>query len=271
MARDKIKKPETKPTEKKTATKKKHYGKIVKSENAPSQATLKRGKVPNNWKTFIDNETINAKIIPQNLGLITKNGHSSGDSSKTNKKVNNAFIPTLPCIAIDCEMVGVGYKGKESMLARVSLVDENSKVVYDTFVQPMEAVTDYRTFVSGVRPHDMENGKPFAQVQEEVHKIVKDKILIGHALKHDLKALLLKHPQKLIRDTSKCKTFKEYCKGRTPGLKNLSEKLLGREIQKGEHSSVEDAKATMDLYIMFRNKIEYELKTRKFHKEVKTE
>jgi RNA exonuclease 4 len=37
-------------------------------------------------------------------------------------------------------------------------------------------------------------------------------------------------------------------KGRTPGLKLLTSKILGLDIQGGEHSSVEDAQAVMAIY-----------------------
>ena len=60
---------------------------------------------------------------------------------------------------MDCEMVGVGEEGKESILARVSLVNQYGQCIYDKFVKPSEKVTDYRTFVSGVRPEDIANGR----------------------------------------------------------------------------------------------------------------
>jgi RNA exonuclease 4 len=59
---------------------------------------------------------------------------------------------------MDCEMVGVGENGKESVLARVSIVNHFGHCIYDTFVKPTEKVTDYRTHVSGVRPADLAKG-----------------------------------------------------------------------------------------------------------------
>lgn len=61
---------------------------------------------------------------------------------------------------MDCEMVGVGPGGEESMLARVSIVNYFGKCVYDKYVKPTEKVTDYRTAVSGIRPADIKHGKP---------------------------------------------------------------------------------------------------------------
>ena len=59
---------------------------------------------------------------------------------------------------MDCEMVGVGEEGKDNILARVSLVNQYGQCIYDKFVKASETVTDYRTFVSGVRAEDMANG-----------------------------------------------------------------------------------------------------------------
>ena len=55
-------------------------------------------------------------------------------------------------IAMDCEMVGVGEDGSDSILARVSIVNHFGHCIYDKFVKPTERVTDYRTKVSGVTP-----------------------------------------------------------------------------------------------------------------------
>ena len=62
------------------------------------------------------------------------------------------------CVAMDCEMVGVGADGKDSILARVSLVNHFGVCLYDKFVLPREKVTDYRTFVSGVTKENLATG-----------------------------------------------------------------------------------------------------------------
>ena len=62
-------------------------------------------------------------------------------------------------IALDCEMVGVGFDGKQHMLARVSIVNSHGHVVYDSFVAPQEKVVDYRTPVSGIKPANLKNGR----------------------------------------------------------------------------------------------------------------
>ncbi|KAA1115060.1 3'-5' exonuclease [Puccinia graminis f. sp. tritici] len=54
-------------------------------------------------------------------------------------------------VAIDCEMVGVGPNGSVSALARVSIVDFHGNVLLDQYVKPTQPVTQYRTWVSGIR------------------------------------------------------------------------------------------------------------------------
>ena len=61
-------------------------------------------------------------------------------------------------IAVDCEMVGVGIKGSESSLARVSLVNYHGAVILDEYVRQKERVVDYRTRWSGIRAKDLVNG-----------------------------------------------------------------------------------------------------------------
>ncbi|PWN50108.1 hypothetical protein IE53DRAFT_380021 [Violaceomyces palustris] len=153
-------------------------------------------------------------------------------------------------LAIDCEMVGVGPNGSESLLARVSIVNYHGATIFDSFVKPVEKVTDYRTWVSGVRPRDLKNAPSFAKVQAEVASLIKGRVLVGHAIQNDLKALLLSHPRPLIRDTATFQPLRDLAKTKYPSLKKLSKLALGIEIQKEghSHSSVEDARATMAIF-----------------------
>lgn len=84
----------------------------------------------------------------------------------------------------------------------------------------------------------MENALTFEEAQEKVAELMQDRILVGHAIKNDLEVLLIGHPKRDIRDTSRHPTFRKLAKGRTPGLKKLAKELLGIEIQGGQHSSV---------------------------------
>ena len=171
---------------------------------------------------------------------------------------NTALTDT---IAMDCEMVGVGDDGKRSILARVSVVNEDGNVVLDTFVAPTEPVADYRTRVSGVRPQDLRGAPPFKEIQRKMADILRGRVLVGHALKNDLRVLLLDHPRRQTRDTALYRPLTRplraneraqdtgIARGRgSRSLKELCAQHLGLEIQGGEHSSVDDARAALLLY-----------------------
>ncbi|KAK2746069.1 3'-5' exonuclease [Myotisia sp. PD_48] len=152
-------------------------------------------------------------------------------------------------IAIDCEMVGVGPNpDAESALARVSIVDYNGDLVYDSYVRPKEMVTDWRTRVSGIQPKHMVEARSLEEAQRDVAKLLQDRIIVGHAIRNDLDALLLSHPKRDIRDTSRHPPFRKIAGGCAPRLKVLAAELLGLEIQGNAHSSIEDARATMLLF-----------------------
>lgn len=160
-------------------------------------------------------------------------------------------------VAIDCEFVGVGPEGKDSALARATVVNFFGHVVLDVFVKPQERVTDWRTWVSGVRPQDMKDAIPFSEAQARVAKTLENRILVGHSVTHDLQSLFLSHPRALIRDTSRHLPFrKQYAGGKTPSLKKLAKEILGLDIQGAEHSPIEDARATMLIYKSDRKEFE---------------
>jgi RNA exonuclease 4 len=81
------------------------------------------------------------------------------------------------------------------------------------------------------------------QCQAEVAKILKGKILVGHALKNDLSVLLLSHPRNKIRDTSRYKPLmrphgRKQGKFRPRALRDLTIQHFKVDIQAGEHDSV---------------------------------
>lgn len=205
---------------------------------------------------------------------------------------NQIIRRTKRVVAIDTECVGAGFKGSQSMLARVSLVNRNGQV-YDRFVKPTMPVTDFRTFVSGIRRADLVDAEDYHVVRQVVAHLLKDCILVGHDVKNDLDSLDLIHLAADIRDTSTYETFRtiyllnndifknvmlrkwnnmghydaeemafctmsayrqaEKCfpKNGKLSLKWLAKHFLKRDIQAGEHSSVEDARAALDLYLLY--------------------
>lgn len=163
-------------------------------------------------------------------------------------------------IAMDCEMVGVSPLGNKSALGRATLVNKWGNVIYDEFVRPVDYVVDFRTQISGIRPSDLKKAKDFRVVQNKVAELLKGRILVGHALRNDLKALLLSHPKTHIRDTAEYQPFLK--EGRSRALKHLASEFLDVVIQNGEHCPIEDARAAMLLYQKNKKQWERSMKDR---------
>jgi len=179
--------------------------------------------------------------------------------NETQGKVDFPMHNRRSYLALDCEMVGVGTNGEDSALARVSIVNWFSEVILDTFVKVPEPVTDFRTFVSGIRAQDIcsDAAMELSECRERVRKIIKGKILIGHALENDLKVLMIKHPWCDLRDTA---THPPYMRETIDAgskktfqprkLRDLAWEELGTVIQVfgNSHNSTEDAIAALELY-----------------------
>lgn len=147
-------------------------------------------------------------------------------------------------------MVGVG-KRKRDGLARVSIVDYHGKVLYNKYVKPKVPITDYRTRWSGIMPHHMKGAVSFKQARTETLKIIKDKIVVGHALHHDFKVLKINRNTCNVRDTSHCLQLRQlagFPRNQTPSLRKLASAVLQRDIQVRTHCSIEDSSTAMLLY-----------------------
>merc|ERR1712232_205590 len=95
-----------------------------------------------------------------------------------------------------------------------------------------------------------------------VLQLLKNRVLVGHALKNDLKVLGITHPWWLIRDTAKYAPFMQvrFDDGILwpRKLKDLVSEKLHMEIQVSgrPHCPYEDALAALDLYRSVRRKWE---------------
>lgn len=189
-----------------------------------------------------------------------RRGRGQRRTAASGQKKHQHPSQTIPAVdqdkyvAMDCEMVGVGFRGKKSVLARVVILNWEAEVALDLYIRPDEPVTDYRTFVSGITSAHLHDAVSLEEAREQVQQVLGDKILIGHGLKNDLHALKITHPWQRTRDTAK---YEPFMKVRFDDnvlwprkLKELCQQKLGREIQVAgqAHSPIEDARAALDLY-----------------------
>ncbi|KFO15012.1 RNA exonuclease 4, partial [Balearica regulorum gibbericeps] len=235
------------------------------AEQQPKEAEI--------WFDDVDPKDIEAAIGPEAAKIARRNlGLEMGQSKQSVEQVlvkEKASEGLTRAVAMDCEMVGVGPKGEDSIVARVSIVNQFGKCIYDKYVKPTEEVTDYRTAVSGIRPENIKTGEDFKTVQKEVADILNGRILVGHALRNDLKVLFLDHPKKKIRDTQRYKPFRQRVKNGRPSLKLLCERLLNVQVQTSEHCSIQDAQAAMRLYTLEKKKWEAAVKNKSNNKNCK--
>ncbi|XP_032956250.1 apoptosis-enhancing nuclease isoform X2 [Rhinolophus ferrumequinum] len=179
----------------------------------------------------------------------------TGSAACSRKPTPRESTGPLPgkCVAIDCEMVGTGPRGRVSELARCSVVSYHGDVLYDKYVRPEMPVVDYRTRWSGITRQHMRKAIPFQVAQKEILKLLKGKVVVGHALHNDFRALKYVHPRSQTRDTTSVPNLLSqpglHTRARV-SLKELALQLLHKRIQVGRHghSSVEDAMTAMELY-----------------------
>ncbi len=256
-----------------------------KKQHPPAQSNgLKRKRVENEQKAtngFKKSKTDRPRpghfIKKSKMGSTTSTpAQSNGDNATTAVKPAEVIKPvdTINCglhptnkpgkfLSLDCEMVGTGAPPyADHVLARASLVNYHGEVIYDSFVLPPPGIIvhDYRTHVSGILPSHLKPGvaRSFQEVQRAIATLLEGKVLVGHALKNDLLVLELKHPRRDIRDTSRHHKYRIETKGKPPALRYLAKQQLGLEIQLGEHSSIEDARAAMALFKLDRAGFEEE-------------
>ncbi|XP_045838612.1 interferon-stimulated 20 kDa exonuclease-like 2 [Meles meles] len=250
--------------------------KIVASSSGPEQPLDKKAAVP--WLTPAPTQKAGSAVAKVDLlgefqsalpkiknhparphkkgpqkNLTQNNAPQSSPQPHSDKCSGASQKMPTKMVAIDCEMVGTGPKGHVSSLARCSIVSYHGDVLYDEYVLPPCHIVDYRTRWSGIRKQHMVNATPFKVARGQILKILAGKIVVGHAIHNDFKALQYFHPKSLTRDTSHIPPLnrKADCpENATMSLKTLTKKLLNRDIQAGKsgHSSVEDAQAAMELY-----------------------
>jgi RNA exonuclease 4 len=169
---------------------------------------------------------------------------------------NGADMSVTGVLALDCEMVGVGSFGQQSVLASVCVVNEYGNIVYFSYSLPAQKVTDYRTKYSGIKKGMLDDAPSFESVRLEVMQLIKDKIVVGHSVDNDLTVLGIGHPIHLIRDTADFRPWK--LNGKPQKLRHLARDILKLRIQSGPtgHCAHEDAMAAMYLYLHRRNEFE---------------
>ena len=241
------------------------------SDHSPNKNNGLNGSSHHSRNTFRNKSFSKPRVNTNNPVYDPLAGNSNHSTRSSGSFLHSYKKPDLPqknqYLAMDCEMVGT-ITG-ESVAARVVLIDWRGRTVLDIYVKPDEEIADYRTFVSGITKEHLDGAHSYVDAQKQVEELLKDKILVGHGVDNDLRALGLVHPWLMTRDTAYYQPFMRVLEKsahtvafsssnggkNTPvwgprKLKELAKEKLQREIQVtgGSHCPVEDALAALDLY-----------------------
>lgn len=222
---------------------------VRKEECSFHWGRLRRHKVAGGWET---NYSCCAAAVGA-PGCQTAKQHVQDGRKESLDGFVSTFSKPLPpdgnagVFALDCEMC---YTKQGLELTRVTVIDSEMKVIYDTFVKPESKVVDYNTRFSGVTAEDLESAAiTLRDVQAVLLSMFSaESILIGHSLESDLLALKLIHSS--VVDTAIVFPHRLGLPYKR-ALKNLMADHLKRIIQDNVegHDSSEDATACMELMI----------------------
>uniref|UniRef100_A0A8C6V706 REX1, RNA exonuclease 1 homolog n=1 Tax=Neogobius melanostomus TaxID=47308 RepID=A0A8C6V706_9GOBI len=222
---------------------------VRKEECVLHWGRLRRHKVSGGWET---NYSCCAGAVGS-LGCQTAKQHVQDGRKESLDGFVSTFSKSLPpdgnggVFALDCEMC---YTKQGLELTRVTVIDSQLKVIYDTFVKPASKVVDYNTRFSGVTEEDLQNVTiTLRDVQAVLLSMFSaESILLGHSLESDFLALKLIHSS--VVDTAIVFPHRLGLPFKR-ALRNLMADHLKRIIQDsiGGHDSSEDASACMELMI----------------------
>lgn len=168
------------------------------------------------------------------------------------------FIELLPA---EYEFSGDGTKTMvrppKLSLARVSVVrgqgSKEGECFVDDYIASSENVHDYKTAFSGIVAGDLTPGvsnKSLVNLQVAYRRIWLllnlGCIFVGHWLTGDFRMINIYVPPEQVRDTGACFYLKK--EKRKLGLKFLAHRVLNREVQQGNHDSIEDSVNALALY-----------------------
>ncbi|XP_061750620.1 apoptosis-enhancing nuclease-like [Nerophis ophidion] len=235
----------------------------LKRKRTDSRSEPRDAEVSNHQKCQNTSPAAHVTESPQEVSVPRDSWEM--DSGFSESSARSSPSPTA-VVALDCEMVGTGPRGRCNELARCSILNYHGDVLFDKYVKPCRPVTNFRTRWSGIQRHHLKDAMPFAQAREEILSILEDKVVVGHAVSNDFDVLGIVHPAHMVRDTVATRYLAclvGFPRPHGSSLKVMASKLLNRRIQVGKrgHCSVEDARASLDLYKLVEDKWEGHLQS----------
>ncbi|KAK6780478.1 hypothetical protein RDI58_022662 [Solanum bulbocastanum] len=111
-------------------------------------------------------------------------------------------IRSQEVVAIGCVMAGDDWS--QELRARVCLVDEDEKIIFQTHILPPTPVADYRYEITGITEKNLQDAMPLNEVRERIQQILYSgepigRVLVGHNLEKQLHCLKMFYHDHLLR------------------------------------------------------------------------
>ncbi|KAG6578010.1 RNA exonuclease 4 [Phytophthora cinnamomi] len=172
------------------------------------------------------------------------------------KEVICEILPVLtrdiegPFFAIDVECVATGNGTNDRDVARIAVVDEDEKVVFDQYVKPTKPIVSYLTQLTGITESNLEGAPDLEEALVRLKAILPvESVIVGQSIKKDLEWLTLQKPTDYKGEFDVADLFRlpmQLTNGvvryRYFSLRHVAKYLLGQDIQEADHDPVIDAR-----------------------------
>ncbi|KAE9100513.1 hypothetical protein PF010_g14789 [Phytophthora fragariae] len=165
-----------------------------------------------------------------------------------------------PFFAIDVECVATGNGTNDRDVARIAVVDEDEKVVFDQYVKPTKPIVSYLTQLTGITESNLEEAPDLETALVRLKAILPvESVIVGQSIKKDLEWLTLQKPTDYKGEFDVADLFRlpmqstnGVVRYRYFSLRHVAKYLLGQEIQEADHDPVIDARYAMKVFKKFR-------------------
>ncbi|RLN44639.1 hypothetical protein BBJ29_001174 [Phytophthora kernoviae] len=221
---------------------------------------------------MVPNELPVENTTNENAGNITSTGTAPRrrlkiQANPQKKETISEILPVLtreiegPFFAIDVECVATGNGTNDRDVARIAVVDEDEKVVFDQYVKPTKPIMSYLTQLTGITKSDLEDAPNLEEALVRLKAILPvNSVIVGQSIKKDLEWLMLQKPTDYKQEFDVADLFRlpmqatnGVVRYRYFSLRHVAKYLLGQDIQEADHDPVIDARYAMKVFKQFRH------------------
>ncbi|OWZ08063.1 hypothetical protein PHMEG_00019456 [Phytophthora megakarya] len=179
---------------------------------------------------------------------------------QANPQKKETISEILPVLTRDIEGPFFAIDVDDRDVARIAVVDEDEKVVFDQYVKPTKPIVSYLTQLTGITESNLEHAPDLEEALVRLKAILPvDSVIVGQSIKKDLEWLTLQKPTDYKGEFDVADLFRlpmqatnGVVRYRYFSLRHVAKYLLGHEIQEADHDPVIDARYAMKVFKQFR-------------------